>query len=117
MAGALVGLGHFRSRASAGAKASTGSEAWVGTAAGLPSETCDPETSIPDLASEHNTLGTSSTLPPWLELALPEAPMAERLLGSRSSLRGRWGQRAAAWTNPVTVPAALPPKFYRLFKP
>lgn len=30
---------------------------------------------------------------------------------------GMWTNSASGWTNPVTVPATLPTKFYRLFKP
>jgi hypothetical protein len=30
---------------------------------------------------------------------------------------GGWTNSPSGWTNPVTVPATLPTKFYRLFKP
>jgi len=30
---------------------------------------------------------------------------------------GAWTNAPSGWTNPVTVPATLPTKFYRLFKP
>jgi hypothetical protein len=30
---------------------------------------------------------------------------------------GSWTNSASGWTNPITVPATVPTKFYRLFKP
>ena len=40
------------------------------------------------------------------------------ILQERLSLTaGDWTNSPSAWTNPVTVSAALPTKFYRLFKP
>jgi len=32
-------------------------------------------------------------------------------------MSGEWSNAPSAWTNPVTVPATLPVKFYRLFYP
>ncbi len=40
------------------------------------------------------------------------------VLQERLSLTtGSWTNSPSAWTNPVTVPATLPTRFYRLFKP
>jgi hypothetical protein len=40
------------------------------------------------------------------------------VLQERLSLTtGAWTNAPNGWTNPVTVPASLPTKFFRLFKP
>jgi len=40
------------------------------------------------------------------------------VLQERLSLSsGAWSNSPSGWTNPITVPATLPTKFYRLFKP
>jgi len=40
------------------------------------------------------------------------------LLQERPSLTdGSWTNSLSGWTSPVTVPATLPTRFYRLFKP
>jgi hypothetical protein len=36
---------------------------------------------------------------------------------SASLTLGAWTNSPSGWTNPVTVPATLPVKFYRLLKP
>ncbi len=39
------------------------------------------------------------------------------VLQQAAAVTGAWTNSPSGWTNPVTVPATLPTKFYRLFKP
>ena len=49
----------------------------------------------------------------WTPVAGTNWVLQERL----SLSTGSWTTSPSGWTNPITVPAALPAKFYRLIKP
>ncbi|MDW8310314.1 MAG: hypothetical protein RMK20_13150 [Verrucomicrobiales bacterium] len=50
---------------------------------------------------------------PWTPATSTNWVLQERL----SLTAGSWTNAPSGWTNPVTVPATMPTKFYRLFKP
>ena len=64
------------------------------------------------------TLYITNAVPGWAALWWTPATGTNWVLQERLSLTsGAWSNSPSGATNPVTVPATLPTKFYRLFKP
>jgi len=64
------------------------------------------------------TLFITNAAPGWATLWWTPATGTNWVLQERLSLSaGTWTNSPSGPINPVTVPAALPTKFYRLFKP
>jgi hypothetical protein len=64
------------------------------------------------------TLYITNAAPGWATLWWTPATDTNWVLQERLSLTsGAWSNAPSGATNPVTVPATLPTRFYRLFKP
>jgi len=64
------------------------------------------------------TLTIAPASPGFALISWTPATGTNWVLQERLSLTvGAWTNSPSGWTNPVTVPATLPTRFYRLFKP
>lgn len=64
------------------------------------------------------TLTIAPASPGFATLSWLPASGTNWVLQERQNLTtGSWSNSFSSWTNPVTVPASLPTKFYRLLKP
>jgi hypothetical protein len=64
------------------------------------------------------TLFVTNAAPGWATIWWTPATGTNWVLQERLSLTtGAWTNAPSGWTNPIVVPATLPTKFYRLFKP
>lgn len=64
------------------------------------------------------TLYITKAAPGWATIWWTPPSGTNWILQERLSLStGSWTNASSGWTNPVVVPATLPTKFYRLFKP
>lgn len=64
------------------------------------------------------TLNIAPATPGFATVSWSPATGTNWILQERPGLTaGIWTNSPSGWTNPVTVPASLPTRFYRLFKP
>lgn len=63
------------------------------------------------------TLTIVPASPGFATVAWTPATGMNWVLQEALAVTGAWTNSSSGWTNPITVPAALPTKFYRLFKP
>ena len=63
------------------------------------------------------TLTITPASPGWATVSWSPATGTNWVLQQALAVTGPWTNSPTVWTNPVTVPATLPARFYRLFKP
>jgi len=63
------------------------------------------------------TLTITPASPGWATVSWSPATGTNWVLQQALAVTGSWTNSPTVWTNPVTVPATLPARFYRLFKP
>ncbi|MCW5555875.1 MAG: hypothetical protein KIS67_27425 [Verrucomicrobiae bacterium] len=63
------------------------------------------------------TLTIAKVAPGFAFISWTPATGTNWVLQEALAVTGAWTNSPSGWTNPITVPATLPTKFYRLFKP
>ena len=63
------------------------------------------------------TLTVTPATPGFATVSWTPATGTNWVLQEALNVTGAWTNAPSGWTNPVTLPASLPTKFYRLFKP
>ena len=63
------------------------------------------------------TLTVTPATPGFATVSWTPATGTNWVLQEALNVTGAWTNAPSGWTNPVTLPATLPAKFYRLFKP